>query len=343
VSALLADAEVAVIGAGVMAGAVALELASGGRATVVVPEVTPPEIGHAASGPFVPYRDLARSLGREGAREIFLAFRESHARMRAFLALASADCGYRPNGAFLLAEDRAQGVALAESEDLLREDGFPGEFLDHYMLEARFDVAGFTGAYWAADDGEFDAWHLAAGLREAAGRRGAVAADTGPIRAIEEGPDGLLIRGDRRAVRAERAVVAADAVGRLAGLSLASAAEAEAAIESGAQLPGRARSVDGRFGFQAADRILRVQAAGTAADLDLLLPRLQASARTRSSGEAVRTPDGLPRIGPLAGSRLLLACGPESVGLAFAGACWLEEILRSGRDPTPRPLRAAPV
>src|SRR5262249_62302729 len=67
----------------------------------------------------------------------------------------------------------------------------PGEFLDHYMLEARFDLVGFAGAFWAADDAELDAAALAAVLRDAAVRWGAIVADAGPLRAIEEGPAGL--------------------------------------------------------------------------------------------------------------------------------------------------------
>jgi len=335
-----AEAEVAVLGGGVMAGTVAHVLAASGRRTVIVPDAAPAEIGHAASGPFVPYREVARSLGRDGAHEVWRLFRESHERLRAFLAQAPRDCGYRPNGAFLLAEDRAQGLSLAESEDMLRDDGFPGEFLDRYMLESRFDLTGFAAAYWAADDAELDAPQLAALLREAAARSGATVAEVGAVRAIEDGP---VIRGDDGTVRAERIVLASDAATGLAGLPLVAVAEAEAPIETGAALPGRARAVSGAFGFQAADGIVRVQVTGTAAELDLRLARFPAHARKRSSGEVLATRDGLPRIGPAAGGGLLLACGPEAVGLAFAAARWIEELLRSGHDPTPGPLRAARV
>jgi len=345
VSAPLAEAEVAVIGGGVMAGALAHELAVAGRRPVLVPDPLQTEIGHAASGPFVPYREAVRRLGHEGALEVWRAFRESHDRLRAFLTGASRDCGYRQRGAFLLAEDRAQGLSLADSEDLLRDDGFAGEFLDHYMLEARFDVSGFKGAYWAADDAELDAALLGATLREAAALRGAVVAEAFLVRAIEVGAPGVVVTGDRGSVRAERAVLAADGLVRRSGLSLVLQPRAgvEAEVAAGATLPGRARSADGRFGWHAGDGVVRLEAAGSAADVDRLLGHVQARARARWSSESLASPDGLPRIGPLGEGRLLLACGPEPVGLAFAAARWVAETLRTGRDPTPKPLSAARV
>ena len=117
----------------------------------------PRGLGLALLGPGRPYARVARALGRSEARLVWAAGCENHLRLRALVDEARRDCGYAPRGSFLLAADRAEAGELAESEDMLRDDGFPGEFLDHYMLETRFDLSGFPGAYWAAEDAEVDA------------------------------------------------------------------------------------------------------------------------------------------------------------------------------------------
>src|SRR5262245_33035041 len=152
-----------------MAAAVAWELARAGRRPLIVSGgPSPPEIGLVASGPAVAYAEAALRLGRGAAREVWEVYREGHERLRSFVAGLAVDCGYRQDGAFLLAQDRRVGSLLAESEDMLREDGFAGEFLDHYMLEARLPLFGFAGGYWSADDAEVDAARLEHALRAAA-------------------------------------------------------------------------------------------------------------------------------------------------------------------------------
>ena len=137
----------------------------------------------------MPYTKARAVFGRDEARMIWECHRESHQRLRVLLPDLGDDCGYRGNGGFVLARDRQEALDLADSEDALREDGFAGEFLDHYMLEARFGVRGFSGAYWAADDGEVDAVALL--RRMAAHARGAGRA---PLR----GQPGPRSRGRRR-------------------------------------------------------------------------------------------------------------------------------------------------
>jgi len=126
---------------------------------------------------------VARAIGRSEARLVWAAGCENHLRLRALVDEARRPCGYAPRGSFLLARDRAEAADLAESEDLLRDDGFPGEFLDHYMLETRFDLSGFPGAYWAAEDAEIDGPLLLGALGEWA-RAAGIGFDPGPVRAV---------------------------------------------------------------------------------------------------------------------------------------------------------------
>ncbi len=338
---LLAD--VAVVGEGVRAGATALELARAGRGPLVVPFTGAFEIGHVATGPAMAYAEAARRMGREAAREVWEAFRESHERLRAFLAGLPDDCGYRQRGGFLLASDRAEATALADSEDMLREDGFAGEFLDHYMLETRFEVAGFAGAYWAHDDAEVDADRLAAALRGAALERGATVAVLGALRGIVPTASGVEIVGEGGRAGAIQVLLTQDALLSLAGLKAPTGpvTQVEAEIAPSLALPSLARSVDGRVRWQGTEGGIRVQADGQSGGLDDLLRRLPARATARREAEALAVEDRLPVVGPVGNSTLVLAAGPEPVGLAFSVARWIAEWVRTGHDPTPPAFRAS--
>src|SRR5262245_36351929 len=175
----------------------------------------------------MPYPEACRRFGRDAAREVWEVYRESHERLRSFASGLPDDCGYRQQGAFLLAMDRRVASLLADGEDMLREDGFAGEFLDHYMLEARLSLAGFAGGYWSADDAEVDPSRLERALRKAARERGAVDAQAGSVHEIAASPGGVDILGDRDPVRVAVAVVAQPAALAWVGRSSLTAEAAE--------------------------------------------------------------------------------------------------------------------
>ena len=153
-----AQVDAVVLGRGLPALATALELAGRGASVAVVEDAASrewaPELGLMLLGPGRPYLTVAKAIGRPAAQLLWAAGCENHLRLKAFLDQAARPCGYVARGSFLLARDRRDAEDLAQSEDMLRDDGFPGEFLDHYMIETRFDVTGFPGAYWAAEDAE---------------------------------------------------------------------------------------------------------------------------------------------------------------------------------------------
>jgi glycine/D-amino acid oxidase-like deaminating enzyme len=349
---------VAVVGGGLPALAAAFEL-SRRRARVAVlgpaSAADPPVgLGLALLGPGRPYLRVARAVGRPEARLVWAAGCENHLRLRAFVAEARRDCGYSARGSFLLATDRAEAAELAESEDMLRDDGFPGEFLDHYMLETRFDLSGFPGAYWAAEDAEVDTMLLVGVLTERAREAGIVFVP-GQVRALAAEPSSVSVETEDAAVRAGAGLVATDGA---AGVLLpelrpllrpGAFARLRTATLAGAVLPTAVRTADGRIAWQGGEgTLLLCGAVGTEEPAhDQLLafatriPVDVASARRWVEAGEV-TADGLPLVGRLPGRPLAVACGfgALSPGFAFAAARWVADALLGGTDPTPESLRA---
>ena len=188
------EADAAVVGSGLPAILTALELARRGASVVVVGEADPSPrgLGLALLGPGRPYRTVAHAIGRAAAQLVWAAGCENQLRLKAFVEAAPHDLGYRAAGSFLLARTRAEAEALEESEDMLRDDGFPGEFLDHYMLETRFDLSGFPAGYWAAGDAEVDALLLREAAQQAA-RDARVAFRVSRVRGLHAQPSGVRL------------------------------------------------------------------------------------------------------------------------------------------------------
>jgi glycine/D-amino acid oxidase-like deaminating enzyme len=339
------EADVAVIGRGVMAGAVAWELARAGSTPALVPGggSSLPELGHVASSPAMAYAEAVRDLGHPAAREIWEAYRESHERLRSFLAGLPHDCGYRQGGAFLLALEREGAALLADTEDMLREDGFAGEFLDHYMLETRLPLFGFAGGYWAADDAEADAGRLALALRESAQERGATVVEIGAVHEVVAAGSGISIVGAGGRVHAARAIVAHAEVLPLVDRAAMTrtVTRVEAALVPELPMPALARSEDGRFGWQASEAAIRLET-DHGLDVDGFLRNLPVrEASARREGITLGAAHRVPAVGPVSGGGpLALACSAEPCGIAFAAARWIGDWLRTGRELAPGPFRA---
>jgi glycine/D-amino acid oxidase-like deaminating enzyme len=336
-----ARADVVLLGAGLVGAAVARELAARGRRVVLLgtrDDALAPSLGHVLVGPGVPYRAAVLRFGRDRAREVWECQRENGDRLRGFVDGLRDSSGYRRAGGFLLAGDRDEGMLLADSEDLLREDGFPGEFLDQYMLEARFDLAGFAAAYWAADDAEVDAASLLVALLAAAAAQGAeirpaegVLAFPGAGEAslaFEAGPDGVLVRTARGPVRAPWAVLTTEAFtfggappggvrsSTLHGLTLR--------LPPGVALPSPARTADGAHAWQVAgDRLLLagVGRPGAAADGPLAEGTAPSAARTEALPDFAHLRAMAERLHALPGSAVPweAATGASPDGLPVIG------------------------
>ena len=263
-------ADVVVLGAGLTGCLAAWELARRGRRPLVLEAAavgsgaSALDLGHVPTGPRLLYVDAMRRWGRDAAREAWQIQRENHDRLRELLATLGDDCGYRAAGGFLVAEDRPEAEALAESEDALREDGFSGEFLDHYMLESRFGVRGFAGAYWCAEDAELDPQHLVAALAAAAEREGAIIRERSAVLALESTASGVAAATEGGRVEANAAFVALEAAtpglvpflkGRVTPLP---AQWLDAPKDGAVALPSPARTCGGEVAWRAANGIVRV-------------------------------------------------------------------------------------
>ena len=359
------ETDVVVVGSGLPPLVTAAELARRGARVTLVLEApaAPSPLGLMLLGPGRPYGAVARDISRPAAQLVWAAGCENHLRLKAFVDEAVRPCGFEARGSFLLARDRRQAEELEESEDMLRDDGFPGEFLDHYMLETRFDVSGFPAAYWAAGDAEVDVEALSKALVDAARRAGVVFAP-GPVHSLQPEASSVRVELASRAVRGASAVVATDGpavpfVPELAPL-LANAplASVELAPLEGAQLPSAMRTADGRIAWQASGGGFLLaetgpRPPGESEPLREFATRLPLAVAPTHRGPAAPPPqvaeaaaeisrDGLPIVGLLPGRPLAVACGfgRLSAGFAFAAARWVGDALLRGTDPTPEALRA---
>jgi glycine/D-amino acid oxidase-like deaminating enzyme len=346
---------VLVVGAGAAAAVAALEIARRGRSVVhleepaAAAEAAGLDLGTIPTGLLLPYSRAVARWGRTEAAAIWQVHREGHERLRELLAWLGRDCAYRNSGGFLLATSREDGAALAGSEDLLREDGFPGEFLDHYMFEARFDVEGFAAAYWSADEGDLDPRAFGRALADAVGNVARVQSGSA-ILELELSSRGVRAVTERGTVAAAAAVLALDSgalrlvPGLPERLRVVPAWRVDSRLPEGPSLPAMARVLDRGWGWRCVAQEVQAAACGdgepsnlsahVAAPLDALC---------RWDGKVVLGPDGFPLVGLLPGRPAALVAGLADMGHAYTvtAARWAAEALVTGFDPTPERFRAA--
>jgi glycine/D-amino acid oxidase-like deaminating enzyme len=345
-----AQADVLVLGAGLNGCLAARDLARAGRRTLVVapaPDHGEACLGHVPSGPALSYAAAIARWGRPGARELWELQRECHSALRALLEEWGRSFAYQEVGGFTLAMDRPEGLALAESEDLLREDGFTGEFLDGYMLEARFAVRNFAAAYWAASEAELDGEALAAAARAAAREAGAAWREA-RVERLEVSAKGVVAVTPEGRLRAPVAVLASVDASALVPWLRERIDKQERhgirlQVREAFPVPTPARTEGGRARWTTAagELGLEVAEADPGEFAARHLPDLTGPRAAAWSRPAGRSRDGLPWVGPLPDLPLVAAlAGPDLAWVPLASR-WAVSSLLGGRDATPPRLRAA--
>ena len=344
-------ADVLVFGSGLIGCLVALDLAHAGRRTVIVDvgDGEAPAPGHIPSGPPLTYVEAVRRWGRDGARELWELQREAHSELLDLLTDRGGHGGYRSAGGFMLAESRREGIALADGEDLLREDGFPGEFLDAYLFEARFDVKGFAAAYWAEGEAELDGTALARAAASAAQAAGATFVRPLPGAAPDVARSGVRAGTPDGTAAAPMAVLATPAAAPLAGAFFDG--RLTATVRRGSRwrvgealLCSPARTVQGGAGWTTVhDLALEVAGEGDPATFAAAhLSRPTGPSESSWSRPSAVSRDGLPWIGPVPDLPLVAAIGNgDDLGYVPLVARWASTQILTGRDPTPARLRVA--
>lgn len=364
------QADVVVLGGGLAGLTAALELARPGRRVALLEAgsvgagPSGADLGHVVTGLELPYTRAIDRFGSEPARTVWELSRESHDLLGDRLKALGDDCGYRRNGGFVLARDRVEASALADSEDALRDDGFGGEFLDHYMVEARFDVRGFAAAYWAADDAEVEPVALLRALAAQAATRGVALFEGSAVVELTAGTEGVHARTVHGSLRAAAGVVAlgAQAVTLVPSLVPAfvsfEALRLVGSLAAGPALPSPARTADGAFGWRMGSD-LHAAAFGSPtgeATSDSPAPSFENLAsflgshlpspkhlRGRFSGTLATTPDGLPLVGQLPGTPLVAVTGLGARGQswAFLAARWVADVVVGKPESVPLLFRAS--
>ena len=345
-------ADVVVIGGGLTGCLAACELRKRKRGVVVLDARTggagETRLGHVATGPALLYPHAAGEA-RERARRQWQWLRDGHDRLRDWLTALGTDCAYRAAGGFLVATSREEAAEMAEAEDALREDTFSSEFLDHYMLESRFDVTGLVAGLWMCDDADLDAGRFLRAVAAEAEARGARLFDDSAALTLEVSARGVTVVTAAGRVEAAEAIVCAGegTSGLLPSLAHAwshlGVTAASYAVASPA-VPTPGRFLGGRIGWRIDGAVVRATASAPTADLvalgnerDAVLTRHLPAVpgHTGPVGRLSATRDGLPLVGRLGETPVVVAAGYGDDGLAWApvAAGWAAAAVAGERVP----------
>ena len=216
---LPAEAEVVVVGGGLLGCWTAYWLARAGVAVTLVERsaiswgATGRNGGFVRAGTAAGYSEAINQLGRAAARDLWRLTEDGQALVAQIVAEEEIDCDYRTPGTLSLALNDA---ALAEMErDLavMGEDGFAGTLLDRQGVQALINTPlgpEIVGGRFFADGSLLHSGRYLAGLAAAARRRGARLCRAGVTALVPEAA-GTRLETTAGPIRARRVVVAVNA------------------------------------------------------------------------------------------------------------------------------------
>jgi gamma-glutamylputrescine oxidase len=217
---LPARTTVVVIGGGLLGTATAYWLARSGVATVLIEQgdlasgATGRNGGFMVAGTAERYPAAVARLGHATARAVWQLTLDNRALLRRVLGEEAIDCDYREPGHLQLALGDAQLTALAGDVATLRADGFVADLLERRQLQALIATPlgpTISGGVFAPEDGLLHSAQLVYGLAAAAERHGAQLATGTALISLAPDGGGLLARTTRGDLRADAAVIAANA------------------------------------------------------------------------------------------------------------------------------------
>jgi sarcosine oxidase subunit beta len=219
-AALPAEAEIAIVGAGVMGLALAYNLALLGQKRVVVLDAH--YLAWGASG------RNGGGVRQQWSTEMNIRLMQESVELCAgFARELGINVWMRRGGYLFLARTAASRARMEKNVALQNRCDVPTRLVtpeEAQQIVPELDVEGFQAACYNATDGIVFPWPFVWGYARAAAKRG-VAIHTGtPLVGVERGADGFRLRTAKGTLRAARVVCAAGAwspsVARLAGVAL---------------------------------------------------------------------------------------------------------------------------
>jgi glycine/D-amino acid oxidase-like deaminating enzyme len=369
-----AEADVAVVGGGVMGASAAWALAGQGltvamlEADVLAGRASGRNAGFVLTSLAENYASMAARKGRAFARDVWGVNQENRERVAGLVRELGIDCGFARPGSYCAAADAAEAEQLRRSAGLLRADGFDFAFLEPVEARARLGRPGQHGALFRPGDGQIQPARFTRGLAARAEREGVRVHEGSRVARLAREGSAWALQGDGFALRAPQVIVAANALAPALHTWFASRLKPvrgqvlATAPVPGLRVPGPVyadhgydywRAHEGRLVVGGRRPVARGEEVGTE---EALHPRVQAALEALARELAQRpvqvthrwagimdfSLDGFPFVGPVPGEPgLLTAVGFTGHGFGYASvaADWLAARVLHGKDEVPAPFR----
>jgi glycine/D-amino acid oxidase-like deaminating enzyme len=210
-----AQADVAIVGAGVTGLSTALELTERGLDVVVLERkwagsgASGVNAGHQASAVNEQLLMVRRFVGESAIREYVALLNQALAYMTDYIARYEIDCGHRVTGSLVAGTSEKHKAKVRRLTATVRELGGRVRFVDEDEMRERDLPVAFNCAMWG-DGGIFDPYRFVHGIRKVAERKGVRLYEQTPAVDLEDGSP-VVLRTPAGEVRAKKVLLATNA------------------------------------------------------------------------------------------------------------------------------------